>query len=401
MSARASPGENRPCSPPGAAGLGGSLELRSRPAGTGDPRGGSPQRWDHPAPAGIPRAERPGPGASPAPASHRNPRAAGSPGMVPVVAAGAASGCEEGPWLWPLCSWRGGDRGAPCPGGGTASASTARLAVRGGVGYTRSPREVPNAAALGALGPSPLSPRVGGRGSPPAATPGLGRGRAQRCWQVPPALFAQVTPPPHPELACGRGGQHLGGHRTALPSPPYGLRALPLPTPPPGPPRLCPARGGSAPQRRSFGGGWGWGAACPTARCRLPACCCHSVSAKGENLGTETDPAAPRPSPALRDRGEGVLPPLPPRVARREAQRGVVGVARDPLPSGCWTGPGPPPAPPTRQSHRAGPPHARPSSSTCLVFKGVQCFISVQRSLYSLNPQVPLFVLLYNNGCGR
>lgn len=39
--------------------------------------------------------------------------------------------------------------------------------------------------------------------------------------------------------------------------------------------------------------------------------------------------------------------------------------------------------------------------STCLVFKGVQCFISVQSSLYSLNPQGPLFLFLYDNGGGR
>lgn len=233
--------------------------------------------------------------------------------------------------MWPLCSQC--DKGAPCPGWGTGSTSTVRLAVMGG----HVPRgrcqmlqppwrlaEVPSVTAQhtqslawGEDQPSPwdrglLLGRSGGlygQGSPPAVTPGLGWGwhsSAGRCHPV----SLHRSPPPSPPV--GRRGQHLGGHRTALPASPHRLGALPLPAPPA--PRACalPALSGRALGRGVSAGALGpaEGQVCPAAaqRCwgpRVPPPAATSllvavtVSVQRGNLGTETDPAAPHPSPAL------------------------------------------------------------------------------------------------------
>lgn len=183
-------------------------------------------------------------------------------------------------------------------------------------------------------------------------------------------------------------------------------RARPLPKPP----CLCsgwapasaarpspPVEGVPAPQEGRFGPTALLGAALPPPHCRLPASCCHSVSAKGESRYRIRACSTSSPALVLL---RGGLAPLTPR-----SLPGQVEVAQG-CPSVRRMGPGPAALPAPRSDRDQGPTlHASPASSasspTCLVFKGVPCFISVQRSLYSLNPQVPLFVLLYNNGCGR
>lgn len=98
----------------------------------------------------------------------------------------------------------------------------------------------------------------------------------------------------HPVRPAAGSGQHLGGHRAGhcavLPASPH-LRGSSPPQAPPlvlrlGPCQRCqaePTGGGvPAPQEGRFGPTALLGAARPP-RCRLPASCCHSVSAKGES----------------------------------------------------------------------------------------------------------------------
>lgn len=148
-------------------------------------------------------------------------------------------------------------------------------------------------------------------------------------------------------------------------------------------------RAGLAPQRC-------WGLRVPPAAASLLLAV--TVSVQRGNLGTESEPAAPHP---LHWCYCGGVWPRSPRGRFQGRWRSLRAVR----PAAGWD-PAPAALPAPRSDRDQGPTlHASPASSasspTCLVFKGVPCFISVQRSLYSLNPQVPLFVLLYNNGCGR
>lgn len=217
--------------------------------------------------------------------------------------------------MWPLCSQLAGaclgcDKGAPCPSWGTASISTVRLAVtRGGhVPHGRCqmlhPPECPG-----------LVPSVPLHGGGPDQT--LGRGLLLRCragTQLGTAVLAGATPSlctGHPPLLLRQGGGSTS-EGTAQRCP-----LLPLPEHPhtrPGPQGLCSAprcqaepavRGVSAgalgPQEGRFALRQRSGAEdCASHRPLPPSLLVAvTVSVQRGNLGTETDPAAPHPSPAL------------------------------------------------------------------------------------------------------
>lgn len=165
---------------------------------------------------------------------------------------------------------------------------------------------------LSALVWFPLSPCMGEDQTRPwdegsRSGAGLGHSWAQQCWQVPPCLFAQVTPP---LLLRQGGGSTSEGTAQRCP-------LLPLPEHPhtrPGPQGLCSAprcqaepavRGVSAgalgPQEGRFALRQRSGAEdCASHRPLPPSLLVAvTVSVQRGNLGTETDPAAPHPSPAL------------------------------------------------------------------------------------------------------
>lgn len=320
------------------------------------------------------------------------------------------------------CSGR--DQRAPCPG---------RLQplppCSGLLAGVRSPWEVPNAAASGPwprLGGAPLPLQVPsqvgttqprGQGVLLGCSPGCPRAvkpgddaRDRMRWALSgatqPLLWSPLWPPHAP---CGR--ERAAPWRApcralrcaARFSPPLGL--VPSPSPPAcaqaGP---LPALPGRAHRWRGPGpaGGQVWphsaagGCASPPAAASLLLAV--TVSVQRGNLGTESEPAAPHPLHWCYCGGVWPRSPRGRFLGRWRSLRAV-------RPAAGWD-PAPAALPAPRSDRDQGPTlHASPASSasspTCLVFKGVPCFISVQRSLYSLNPQVPLFVLLYNNGCGR
>lgn len=189
------------------------------------------------------------------------------------------------------------------------------------------------------LQPGPLWPWV-----PWAVTPGLGQGWAQRCWQAPPALFAQVTP--EPSCPPGEEGAAPGGLRTALPVFPHPGAPCPVSRPP----CSCSAPGpGAAAQWR-----WGCTSRCPP-RLSLSRCRCEGgLSVQKRLLQRLVHRCA-----AVAVVGDGGPAPGKPKVA----PRGGSGAAADGTPGSAAS--------------------ARPASSSVLFLRSTMFYFSAETFVQS------------------